>query len=416
MNEGGTSPASRSGLLAAGPGQLARGDFYLSCVLAFAGACAVWYLTGLLNHIPLLVNEKADDVWFEGDVKRVFDNMTDRFSAHYRTNMHPLFSLLGLVCTKALQHLFKITPLAAVRVTLTGCAALWMAAFFHVLRLLGLRRLDSSVFTILAATSSAAMFWATVPETYLFGSLTIVIVLLVAALSERRPIPPWLDVVTAAAALSMLVTNWMYALASMWTRRRLRDVIQLASNSFMVVVVLWGIEKFLARSAEFFLGYHEHVVRPVAAQVIPVFFLDSMVMPDVQVVANDSPSLWPKFSVQGAHTWHLTHWGVVALAAWISLLVMGVWSACTMASLQRFRLLLALAIAGQLLLHLLYGNETFLYVLDFMPTLVLLAALTTLGRLRWFALAAAGVAIVTCALHNYAELSSTLQILATRVE
>jgi hypothetical protein len=416
MNEGGTSPSSSNRALAGGRAQLGSGDIYLSCALAFAGACAVWYVTNLLNHIPLLLNEKADDVWFEGDVKRVFDNMTDRFSAHYRTNMHPLFSLLGLVCTKALGHIFKITPLAAVRVTLAGCAALWIATFFFVLRLLGLRRLDACLFALLGATSSAAMFWATVPETYVFGSLTILIVLLVAVLSERRNIPPWLDVVTASAALSMLVTNWMYALASMWTRRRIPDVIQLASNSFMVVVVLWGIEKFVARSAEFFLGYHEPVVRPVAAQVFPVFFLDSMVMPDVQLVPNDSPSLWPKFTVQGAHTWHLTHWGVVALAAWISLLVMGVWSAFTLVALQRFRLLLALALAGQLLLHILYGNETFLYVLDFMPTLVLVAALTALTRLRWFALAATGLAIVTCAVHNYAELSNTLQILAARAD
>lgn len=389
-------------------------DALIACALAIGGAVVIWRLTALLNHIPALAQVQADDVWFEGDVKRVFDNMTDRMSAQYRTSVHPLFSLFGLLCTNSLTHFFKVTPLVAVRITLAAGAAAWLIIFYCTLRILRCRVLDAAIFTFLAASSAAALFWATVPETYLFGSLTILLALLVAALSERRTIPVWLDVAAASAGFSMLVTNWMYPLASMWTRRRLADVIQLASNSFVIVVLLWAVEKSIAPSAQFFLGAHEKVVAPVARQVFPIFFLDSMVMPDVLVVPNDSPELWPKFSVQGALTWHLTHAGPIALATWVILLAAGMWALFTVKSLKRFRTVLALTLVGQLALHILYGNETFLYVLDFMPTLVLMVALASFTRLRWVVLAAAVLATVTCAYHNYAELLHTLQILATR--
>jgi len=44
----------------------------------------------------------------------------------------------------------------------------------------------------------------------------------------------------------------------------------------------------------------------------------------------------------------------------------------------RLRVVLGLTILGQLALHTVYGNETFLYTLNFLPLLVVLAALSTL--------------------------------------
>jgi hypothetical protein len=107
-----------------------------------------------------------------------------------------------------------------------------------------------------------------------------------------------------------------------------------------------------------------------------------MVMPDVQVIPNDTPDLWPKFSVQDAPSWHLTDWGIVALSSWIALLATGIWALLAVESLKRFRLVLGLPLAGQLALHLVYGNETFLYVLDFMPALVLAVDLASFTHLR----------------------------------
>jgi hypothetical protein len=388
-------------------------DIGIGVVLAAASACIVWHLTGLDAHVPLLIDVRADDVWFEGDVKRVVDNMTDTASAHYRTSVHPLFSLFGLMCTKALRHIPDVTPLLAVKITIAAAAAAWSAAFFALLRLIGCRRPDAVIFSLVAASTASALFWATIPETYLFGSLTIVLVLIVAAASEFRAIPRWLDVIAAAAALSILVTNWMYALASMITRRKIPDAIQVACNSLVLVVLLWGVEKRLAPSAQFFLGNRESTGRPEPLQMLAVFFGGSAVIPDVLVVPNDSPALWPKFSLQGAYGWHFLSLGGLALIAWIALLAAGAWAAVTIEPLRRFRAALGLALLGQLTLHFLYGNETFLYVLDWMPTLVVVASMATLTRLRWPVLGLAVVFIAAAASHNYAGLVHTFEILAT---
>jgi hypothetical protein len=324
-----------------------------------------------------------------------------------------LFSLVALSINIPLRHVLHLSPEAAVRVTIGGMSALWIALLYGVLRTVGCRRLDAVLFALVAGTSAGALFWTAIPETYLFSSTTILFTLLVAAWAQRRVIPVWLEVATAATALSMLLTNWMYALISMVTRRSLRDVLQLAVNAFFVVTILWGLEKYMCESAQFFLGHHEVVVKPRAIEAWEVFFLHAMVMPDFLTMPNETAGLWPKFSVQGALSWHLTPWGPVALLAWLALLALGLWALFTLRSLGRFRFVLGVALLGQLALHTVFGNETFLYVLDWVPTLVLVVAMASLTRWRWAVLGLSGVFILSAGIHNQAELNAVLKTLAT---
>ena len=382
------------------------GDIATAAFLAVGAAYCAWAATGLLGHISILVDPRADDVWFEADVGRVFDNMTLRLSNHYRTQVHPLFSLFGLGITHLFSWMHGVDKLAAVRLSIASMAALWMALFFILLRTLQCRRLDAAVFAVVAATSGSALFWTAVPETYLFGSATIVAVLVITALSERRHIAPWVDVCMAAGSLSMLLTNWMFGLISLTVRHKMRVAAQLAANSLVLVVFLWAVQKFLSPSAHFFLGDHEPLSHGgTNSWTLPrIFFIDTLVMPDIQSIPNDYPWLWPKLSVQNSATWRLTASGTVALLAWTVLFAAGVWAMLKMKSLKRFRLVLAIGIAGQLLLHAIYGNESFLYALNWLPLLVTVAALATLTRLRWLSLTAAIAFIASAAPHNYAEL------------
>jgi hypothetical protein len=182
----------------------------------------------------------------------------------------------------------------------------------------------------------------------------------------------------------------------------------------MVVVLLWAVQKFIAPSAHFFLGDREHLYRAdTGPAVLPrVFFLDTLVMPDIQSSPSEAPWLWPKITVQRAPTWTLTAFGPIALSAWTVLLAAGLWAMLTLRSLGKFRLVLALGIAGQLLLHTVYGNEYFLYALNWLPLLVTVAALATLTRFRWLALVAGAVFVVGAAYHNYAELEFALDTLS----
>jgi hypothetical protein len=212
----------------------------------------------------------------------------------------------------------------------------------------------------------------------------------------------------------MLVTNFMFGLISLTLRHRLKVAAQLAANALVAVVLLWTVQKFIAPSAHFFLGDHEGIAHVEALTVPKIFFLDTLVMPDIESIGNDHPWLWLKLSVQHSLHWKLTYAGPVALTVWIFLLGAGAWAAATLQGLRRFRLMLCLAIAGQLLLHMIYGNESYLYALNWLPLLVTLTALATFTRLRAMVLGAAIVFMIAAAYHNYHELEFAFEALDAR--
>jgi hypothetical protein len=213
--------------------------------------------------------------------------------------------------------------------------------------------------------------------------------------------------------LSMTVTNFMFGLISLAVRHKLRTAAQLAANAFVAVVLLWTVQKFMAPSAHFFLGDREkmfhHIFDPIG--LLRRFFVDTLVMPDIQSIPNDYSFLWLKLSIQESTTYSLTRSGGIALAAWGCLLACGAWAMLKLDTLKKFRLVLALVIAAQFALHSVYGNESFLYALNWLPLLVTAAALSTLTRLRWFSLGAAVLFIVAAGHHNYAELHSAFDLL-----
>jgi hypothetical protein len=214
----------------------------------------------------------------------------------------------------------------------------------------------------------------------------------------------------------MLVTNWMFALASLITRYRLSRAAVLAGWSLIVLVALFAVERMVIHAATVMpfvspTAEQTFLFRAAPYTTMTVFFLDALVMPDIAVIAN-APD-WPLFSVQHAFTWKLTAFGPVALAAWLGLLASGVWAMVSIEGLRRYRMAIVLALAGQLALHLVYGEETFLYALNWLPLLVSVAALATLTRLRLWVIPAALVFVVAAGWHNYAELKFAFDTLAS---
>jgi hypothetical protein len=389
-------------------------DVEICLVLMLAAGFCVWWVTGLHEHIQTLTDSRADDVWFEADVARVYYDMTSPGANHHRTNVHPLFPLLTIPLVGGCVKVFGLSKMQAVRVLIAAGAALWIALFYTLLRLLRCRRLDAVVFSLVAASSAGAMFWSAIPETYLFGSLTIIAVLVIAAVAESgRRVPAWLDVAAGAASLSILVTNFMVWLASLVARYRLQPAIQLACNALMTVVLLWALEKYLLPSAQFFLGGREKTGAPPLGSALAVIFLHSMVAPEVWSLPNEQIGLWPKLSLQHTALGQIGVLKVIAIACWLGLLCAAAWALARLPRYPRFRATLALSIAGQIALHIVYGNETFLYALDWIPLFVTAAALASLTRGRWIVLTLAAIFAVTAGIHNAQQLKTTLALLAS---
>jgi hypothetical protein len=368
---------------------------------------------------PVILSRDTDSVWFESDVFRVYQDMTTRGGDHYRTSVHPLFPLLAYPPTFVLRRVQHLDAPTAVRVVVAVVAGLWMAALYGLLRLIGLRWLDAVLFTLVGATSAAAMAWLIVPETYPLGSISLLLALAVVAAAERVKVP-WLAFWLASAlTLSFTITNWMAGLIATIVSQSWRRTLQITLGAFSVVVIAWGVEKYIFPTAQFFIGSSEEVSYTLSAdsggplQIASSFFFHSMVMPAINIVAKVKHPNWSIVSVQASTLGSSSAVGVVAVILWTALLGLGVWSLITLKDHPRLRLALALTLLGQFTLHLVYGDETFLYALHFAPLLVVLAALTSRTRLRTVAQLLASALVITGGANNVLQLQRAVAYVHT---
>jgi hypothetical protein len=369
----------------------------------------------LASRLAPAVYERPD-AWFDADISRVVSNMSDRAGDHYRTKVHPLFSLLTYPPVAALKAL-GLRRLPAVRAVMVAVAGLWAAALFALLRVIGCRRPEAIVFTLLAALSAGAVFFFSVPETYGLGSLSILLALIVVAAREHRPVAAGWTVAASALTLSYTVTNWMTGLLAAFAAYPRRKAFQLSVNAFAAVVALWGVQKFFFPSAGFFLGDREetyYTYAPWPGRVLSVLFsflFHSIVMPAFDLVARHPGSLSP--TVRESLPGSSGVIGALAVVAWALLLTLGIHALLTLRRQAALRVALGLNLAGQLALHIVYGAETVLYSLHFIPLLVVVAALTTLTKRRALALVLAVVLTVLAGVNNAAMFRAAAGLFGT---
>lgn len=382
---------------------MARGRIIALTLAAAASAAAVAWIGALL--IPRDAFLSTHDVWFEGDLRRVYSNMVDRHGDHYRTKVHPIFSLVAYVMTWIPRCGLHLDPVVSVRIVDTFVAALLGALLFLVLRLITQHDFGAFLFTLLGVVSASFLFWVTVPETYVFGGVAILAAMLAAAMLARGA--RWNDAIltiTGIGTLAFTVTNFMAGLASAIASLPLKRAVQVAVNAFAIVVVLWGVQKFIFPSAQFFIGDKEerdYMYKPTLPRIAGVanaFAITSMVMPRIDPQFRDYQPQAVLFT-QPSRPGSSSAIGFAAFVLWTALLVGGVAGLFSTPELRPLKLALVLTLLGQFSLHVLYGEETFLYSLHFMPLLVLLAAFSVRTRARKVAYGVA-IALLICATVN----------------
>lgn len=355
------------------------------------------------RYIPsqVIVHEKQN-IWFEADMKRVYYNMCYQFNVPARTEAHPLFVLLTWPIVNSLRSIFSIDSVKAVKCVIAQVAGFWIVVFYALLRFMGCRRLDATLFSVLAAISAAAMFWFVVPETFPFGSLTILWAMVVVARSQHRRLSEGWYVAASAATLSMTLTNWMTGIVAAFTNHTWRRATQITINAFCLVVILWAIQRQFLSVGDFFLSHHgeeRFLVSDAAgglSKSMISFFFHSIVMPAFEeidrLIIPGRTVMLTQQSMPGS----ATGWGLIAVILWSILLMLGLWGMLSSKQNFRLRLTLGLTVIGQLVLHTVYGWETFLYAIHFGPLLVILTAWGTFTRARRLVLTIVA-AIILCA-------------------
>ena len=359
----------------------------------------------------VVLQEGTGDTYFEADIPRVYENMSNRWSDHYRTKVHPLFSLIGGTPVILLSKLLDVSKLLLIRFYIALVAGLWAMTLYVTIRLLGLRMLDSLVFSFLGMTTSAALFWFIVPETYSFGSLSILWAVMLVAASQYRRIPWWGYVGANVLTLGITVTNWSAGVLAAFSGNPWRKAVKICYHALILVILFWGIQKALYPTAGFFGVSEEsrYILRKDSggpARVAASFFYHSIVMPAVEVADKYHRPDWPVMLTQHSTPGSASVYGLVATVFWSFLLIMGGWTTLRTRVSARVRVLLWLILLSQLALHLLYGEETFLYALHFAPVLVLFAAISGTGRWRRVAVPLALLTSVLALVNNLGQLEN----------
>ena len=319
----------------------------------------------------------GNDVWFEADLPTVADTVLHRWSIQSRNARHPLVPLLGTGSAYALRATgLGDRSILALQSAVVG--AIWVALFFTIARSVTTRLLDAIVFTLLACSTSSAMFWLSIPETYAAGSLTLLVPLALTAIDRERRFAEGWYVAASAASLSVTSTNWMCGIWAALVRWPWRRALQVSINAVFIVGTIWAVQRIIFPSAPFFFGYSNEgrFILPAASggpgPIARTLFFHTIVMPRIEVIAE--PKWGAVMSVQHAAIASSGAWGVAATVLWIALLTATLLGLIGSRGNVRVRIVLGATLAGQLLLHLVYGEETFLYALHVAPLLVLAPA------------------------------------------
>lgn len=375
------------------PRATARTGVFLPMLLVAVFAGAAWVSFAVSGAFVAAGVYRVEDVWFDADIGRVFDNLTDRFSDHYRTAVHPLSSLLLSTPTIALTHLGLPAELAA-RLTMAAGAGCLAATFFLLCSRLTGRALDGLIYTLLLMSSASFLFFATVFELYAWGAFSILAALACATVEGRHK---GLALIAGSAiSLSFTVTNWMAGLAVTALSEPLRCVALYTVFAFAAVAALTAVQSNLYPKAGKFLYLGEetrYAKIDIKEKILAAprgFFVDPIVIPGVAAIVekdgvrvlNAQP---PEAGTTVAHKFAVAVWallfGAGALAAWNAARMQG--------GLRQMAILVGGLIAGQLVLHIFYGPWFFLYSLHFAPLLVLMAAFSSATKWRLPCLAAA---------------------------
>jgi hypothetical protein len=396
-----------------------RLDILILVVLAVAAGFTSYQAAKLVN--PIIFNPNTNNVWFDADIPRIFANMTERTSDHYRVKVHPLFSLIAFSPVYVLRKALGIDAIAAVRLVIAAVASLWLGTMFVLLRLIGCRRFDATLFSLVAATSASAMFWFVVPETHLFGSLSMLVGLCLVAVTQYRKLSPWWFTGVSALTLSFTTTNWMVGILATLVNYSRKRALQITANAFCLVVLLWSVQKLIFPSAVFFLGDREekkYLFMPESGgplRVLKSFVIHTMVTPAIKVVDNITRgSDWQMMVTQHSLPGSGSPWGIVAVVLWTALLGLGFWALFSLKQHPKLRIVLGLTLLGQLALFTAYTSETFLYSLNFGPLLVVVAALSTLKRARPLALVLAGMLVLTTGINNIGQFNKATAFLESQ--
>ena len=350
-------------------------DFFLSMVVASLAIVFYIFLITFSENAAVAMS-MSPNTWFQSDGLRVFKDMTEFEADHYRDAVHPLFSISSIPITNLIKYLLNLSSLQSVIIYNSILFAISSALLFIVVRSIGCRVLDSLLLVTVFLTSAASIFWFTIPETFPLGCVSILCCLLVLAQNPKRDC---YFVGAGVLTLGVTVTNWSAALIATVASRSPRQFALIS----LISLVLVAFGSLVARAVFPHPGYPFFLLKGLLREREYVGHSDSGSVLDRLGGEFISPLIAPTFnqptsttlSFQSTIPQTVLDGNLPYTMALLALLVILVAAALQIIKHpDRFSISLCAILSGQVILHLWYGEETFLYALHFAPLLVVVCA------------------------------------------
>ena len=371
-------------------------DLALAALIMVGGA--FWY-THLRAPLPdRLFTNATQDAWFNADLGPLTSELlTIREGDKGRSTLHPMFPLVAGPIMHAMVLGAHISPALALYWFIGGVFSLWPALLYACLRRVGLPMPDAAVFACLGLASAGATFFLAVPLYYGLGSITLMLAFWLVMAARHSSVPDRYMIAASALSISMTVTSWMFGWIATLLRYPFRRAIQTAVNGFAAMTFLWIIGHLYVPGSRFIgptLFEKQFIYLPTVHRVLGVlasFGGYSIVAPKAGPFVNVAGTPGRTFQ----DVLPALDASLLLLVAWLVLLGVGAWSLYR--SGDRFLArLLGCWLGAQLLLHIVYGEETFLYSLHWIPSLILVASCACRRRMRVpILIAAACLALAT---------------------
>jgi hypothetical protein len=369
-------------------------ELIIACgILLFS--CLFYFYVYSLHDQALVTSAKA--VWFQGDMPSMIQHMTDRHAVgQYQSILHPLLSLQTFPPIYVLKKL-GVSDYQAVQMLTATIAGLWSLTLYALLRVFGCIRLDALMLLMLAWSSAATVFWLATPEPYALSSISLMIALMLAIIAGKNKVNNWILVTVSAFSLSVTATNWMVGILATFTTQTKQRAWRVTFAALCLVTLLWFMQTPFFAVADIFIGHSgetsnldfPYIEKTVS--VIANLFSHSIIAPEIltqpsQHLFGEAGFNWTNVSIQHSKMGSATMQGNIATVIWGLLFVLGVWACIQSTWATPFKVTLLLTLVGQVALHTLYGEETFLYSLHFVPLLIGVVAFSLMHPCRPYAI------------------------------
>jgi len=417
----------------------------LMAIAATVSFKASYYIGDRIFPLPFVRIDVTEDLWFDSDTRSVVSNMTDSTRIHWTLYKHPLFSIIIWPITYVVS-LVVGDSLLAMHLVYAANAPITVLLLWWLLGRVGLTVVDRTLLSLLFIVSSSMLFWYSVPETFPFGTNTLLIALHAAI--SRRPKSvrdyAW-QTFASFAALSMTVTNWVSGMIASATAFRLLDrpirtiselltgkngrwlsvrgVAIVTACAFLVAAPISLLQNQLFGEASIFF-YPPHLMNSKQF-LFDYRFSSPLFRPFVMIfspIVVGTLETWNGGTRLMADNFMPSTWyGRVALGLWAALLAGGVWSVLRRlrdgtdleAPARRLAIAASLSLIFMVLLHLIFGYLVFLYVAHTLPYVLSIVALLFLTPARNVARFLTGALIVFALIHNIETLQEAVAFVDT---